>query len=496
MPSYQCPGVYVEEVSSGSKPISSVATAIAGIVGNTYGGTAEEPIFISSFKDYENAFGPVTESSDVVGNYVQAFYNNGGGSAYVVSANVVKKASGLLKNGEKDLLKVDATDFGKESAAATVIFYTDTPEGEIAARAMVKVGENAAEPLDETTGITGFITSLNQILAGDNLTATLLVNDLDDLISFLPDNATDTTSHVTVSGGADALSDTIAPGDAVSPKTKAFNDCLGLLENLDIVTMLMLPEVTLSSSTLTSNPIYAAAIAQCEKLMDRMVFIDPPSGTELGADSAIPINSSYAVLYYPWVKVSTAVSVAPSAFAAGMWSKIDQRRGVWKAPAGLETGLTGVNSFEFDVNNAQQSNLNPKGINVLRKAGGTPVVWGARTLASASNPEWRYIPVRRTFIMVEESLQEGIQWAVFEPNSQNLWQALKLNISSYLNGLWRAGAFQGGTADQAYFVRCGLGVTMTQAEIDEGKVIIEVGFAPLKPAEFVIIKIQQKVSQL
>jgi hypothetical protein len=99
-------------------------------------------------------------------------------------------------------------------------------------------------------------------------------------------------------------------------------------------------------------------------------------------------------------------------------------------------------------------------------------------------------------MMVEESLQEGIQWAVFEPNSQNLWQALKLNISSYLNGLWRAGAFQGDTADQAYFVRCGLDVTMTQAEIDEGKVIIEVGFAPLKPAEFVIIKIQQKVNQL
>jgi hypothetical protein len=495
MPSYQCPGVYVEEVSSGSKPISSVSTAIAGIVGNTYGGTAEQPIFISSFKDYESAFGPVTESADAVGNYVQAFYNNGGGSAYVVSANVVKKASALLNNGEKDLLKIEATDFGKESAAVTVIFYTDTPEGGGAAQAMVKVGDNAATPLDDTAGITGFTASLNQALADDDLTATLLTNDLNDLIKFLPDDVADPTAQMTVSGGADALSDTIPAGETASPKTKAFTDCLDLLANIDIVTMLMLPEVALSS-TLTSNPIYAAAIAQCEKLMDRMVFIDPHSGTELDADSAIPINSSYAVLYYPWVKISPSISVAPSAFAAGMWSKIDQRRGVWKAPAGLETGLTGVNSFEFDVNNAQQEHLNPKGINVLRKAGGTPVVWGARTLASASNPEWRYIPVRRTFMMVEESLQEGIQWAVFEPNSQNLWQALKLNISSYLNGLWRAGAFQGDTADQAYFVRCGLDVTMTQAEIDEGKVIIEVGFAPLKPAEFVIIKIQQKVNQL
>lgn len=494
MPSYQCPGVYVEEVSSGSKPISSVATAIAGIVGNTYGGTAKKPIFISSFKDYKSAFGPVTESDDVVGNYVQAFYNNGGGSAYVVSANVVKKASALLNNGEKDLLKIEAADFGKESAAVTVIFYTDAPGG-AGAQLMVKVGDNAAAALDDTAGINGFTTSLNQILAADNFTATLLTNDLDDLISFLPDDATDTTAQLTVSGGAETLSDTIPAGAAASPKTKAFTDCLELLANIDIVTMLMLPEVALSS-TLTSNPVYAAAIAQCEKLMDRMIFIDPPSGTELDANSAIPINSSYAVLYYPWVKINASVSVAPSAFAAGMWSKIDQRRGVWKAPAGLETGLTGVNSFAFDVNNAQQSNLNPKGINVLRNAGGTSVVWGARTLASQSNPEWRYIPVRRTFMMVEESLQEGIQWAVFEPNSQNLWQALKLNIASYLNGLWRAGAFQGETTNQAFFVRCGLGVTMTQAEVDEGKVIIEIGFAPLKPAEFVIIKIQQKVSQL
>ena len=495
MPSYQCPGVYVEEVSSGSKPISSVSTAIAGIVGNTYGGTAEKPIFISSFKDYENAFGPVTESDDVVGNYVQAFYNNGGGSAYVVSANVVKKASAVLNNGGKDFLKIDAADFGKETAAVTVIFYTATPEGGGPDQVMVKVGTNEAAPVEDTAGVLGFTASLNQILAPENLIATLLTNDLDEVISFLPDDAANTTARLTVSGGADALSNTIPAGESESPKTKKFTDCLDLLEKIDIVTMLMLPEVALSS-TLTSNPVYAAAIAQCEKLMDRMIFIDPPSGTELGAGSAIPINSSYAVLYYPWVKVSSAVSVAPSAFAAGVWSKVDQRRGVWKAPAGLETGLTGVNSFEFDVNNAQQANLNPEGINVLRKAGGTPVVWGARTLASASNPEWRYIPVRRTFMMVEESLREGIQWAVFEPNSQNLWQALKLNISSYLNGLWRAGAFQGGTADQAYFVRCGLDATMTQAEIDEGKVIIEVGFAPLKPAEFVIIKIQQKVNQL
>ena len=494
MPSYLSPGVYVEEISSGSKPISSVPTAIAGIVGNTYGGTAKEPVFISSFKDYETTFGPVTESSDVVGNYVQSFYNNGGGSAYVVSANTVKKASALLQDGDSDLLKIEAAAFGKESAAVTVIFYTDTSGG-TSPQVMVKIAEKDAVAVDDTAGTSGFVTALNKILATDNLVATLLTTDLDAFVSFLPDNAADTTGHMTVSGGVDALSDAISGGTTESPKTKAFKDCLELLADIDMVTMLMIPEVALSS-TLTSNPVYAAAISQCEKLMDRMVFIDPPSGTKLSATSSIPINSSYAALYYPWVNISAQVSVAPSAFAAGMWSKIDQRRGVWKAPAGLETGLLGVHSFEHDVNNAQQNGLNPKGINVLRKVSGTPVVWGARTLASQSDPEWRYIPVRRTFVMVEESIQEGIQWAVFEPNCETLWQSLKLNIESFLSSLWRAGAFRGETTNQAFFVRCGLGVTMTQAEIDEGKVIIEVGFAPLKPAEFVIIRIQQKVGQL
>lgn len=494
MPSYQCPGVYVEEVSSGSKPISSVATAIAGIVGNTYGGTAKAPTFISSFKDYVDHFGPVAGSADAVGNYVQAFYNNGGGSAFVVSANVVKKASALLKDeGGTELIQIEAKTFGKESAAIAVNFYTAGADPN--KKVMVKVGAKTAVEIVDQSSVRGFTTELNTLLVADGLVATVLAKDVATFVAAMPAGPAGTKARLTVEGGADPLSDTIAADETESPKTKELKAALALIERIDAVTMLLIPEVALNSS-LVSNPVYAAAIAQCEKLMDRMVLIDPPKGTELGATSAIPINSSYAALYFPWVDIGASVKVPPSAFAAGMWGKTDQRRGVWKAPAGMETGLLGVNSFEYDVNNAEQANLNPKGINVLRKVNGIPVVWGARTLASESDPEWRYVPVRRTFIMVEESIQEGIQWAVFEPNSTNLWQSLKLNIESYLSGLWRAGAFQGETASQAYFVRCGLGVTMTQAEIDEGKVIIEVGFAPLKPAEFVIIRIQQKVGQL
>ena len=149
---------------------------------------------------------------------------------------------------------------------------------------------------------------------------------------------------------------------------------------------------------------------------------------------------------------------------------------------------------DFDCQNSCPAN--PLGVNCVRKLPGYGrVIWGSRTLSTQADPEWRYVPVRRTAIFIEQSIYNGIQWAVFEPNDFPLWGALRSNIGAFMNGLFRAGAFQGGTAKDAYFVRCGLGDTMTQADIDRGQVIVIVGFAPLKPAEFVIVRIQQKVDQ-
>jgi hypothetical protein len=179
-----------------------------------------------------------------------------------------------------------------------------------------------------------------------------------------------------------------------------------------------------------------------------------------------------------------------------MWAKIDRKRGVWKAPAGLGTSLLGVAGLEYIVEDGEQASLNPLGVNCLRNMPGAGnVIWGTRTLATKADPEWRYVPVRRTAIFIEQSIYNGIQWAVFEPNDHRLWAALRGNIGGFMNSLFRVGAFQGEKASDAYFVRCGLGDTMTQAEIDAGQVIVVVGFAPLKPAEFVIVRIQQKVNQ-
>lgn len=265
------------------------------------------------------------------------------------------------------------------------------------------------------------------------------------------------------------------------------------------------------SDKVEGQPVIDAAIAHAVKMKSRMVIVDPPPGVEL--DTELDVNKlklpnkTYSVLYYPWAKVANpfynaeknpgadkTVLVPPCGFAAGMWAKIDGKRGVWKAPAGLESGLGGIAGLEWKVEDGEQDALNPLGVNCLRSMPG-PVIWGARTLATKADPEWRYVPVRRTAIMIEQSIFNGIQWAVFEPNDHRLWSALKANIGNFMNGLFRVGAFQGEKASDAYFVRCGLGDTMTQGEIDAGQVIVVVGFAPLKPAEFVIVRIQQKVDQ-
>ena len=224
------------------------------------------------------------------------------------------------------------------------------------------------------------------------------------------------------------------------------------------------------------------------------------------ADDAIAFRerltkaNSYGALYFPWVKAldptgrsREPILLPPSGYVAGLYARIDATRGVWKAPAGTEASLNGVVGLAVELSDVEHGNLNPKGVNVIRRfpAAGV-VVFGARTISS--DPEWKYVPVRRMAIMLRVSLYNGIQWAVFEPNDEPLWSQLRLNLGSFMMTLFRQGAFQGSTPSQAFFVKCD-GETTTQADIDLGIVNILVGFAPLKPAEFVVVKISQKAGQ-
>ena len=212
-------------------------------------------------------------------------------------------------------------------------------------------------------------------------------------------------------------------------------------------------------------------------------------------------QNSYGAVYLPWVRMldptgqsAEPILVPPSGFVAGLYAKTDGRFGVWKAPAGTGAALGGAVGLAVQFTDVQQGTSTPINVNVIRQFAASGIVlWGARTITA--DPEWTYIPVRRMAIFLRVSIYRGIQWAVFEPNDEDLWASLRLNINSFMMNLFRQGAFQGATPSQAFFVKCD-SETTTQGDIDLGIVNVLVGFAPLKPAEFVVVKISQKVGQV
>jgi phage tail sheath protein FI len=254
----------------------------------------------------------------------------------------------------------------------------------------------------------------------------------------------------------------------------------------------------------------AAASALCETRR-AMYVLDPPSSAAdnvpgitswLGSNSGL--RSANAALYFPRLDIPDATNqlrprkVAPSGTVAGLWARTDGARGVWKAPAGTTATLSNVQKLEYTLTDPENGVLNPLAINCLRNFPiFGPVCWGARTLNGADQmaDQWKYIPVRRLALYIEESLYRGTQWVVFEPNDEPLWAQIRLNVGAFMQSLFRQGAFQGTTPQQAYFVTCDA-TTNPQASINQGIVNIVVGFAPLLPAEFVIISIQQMAGQL
>jgi phage tail sheath protein FI len=238
-------------------------------------------------------------------------------------------------------------------------------------------------------------------------------------------------------------------------------------------------------------------------LVDAPARARTPGQIERSARSLVFDSRSDAAIYYPWIRIADPLNksqprLSPSSGTiAGMMARMDASRGVWKAPAGTEANLKGVAGLERELTNAEIARLNPQGVNCLRSLPGPgPVAWGARTLAGEDQTasEFKYIPVRRTALFIEESLSRGIQWAVFEPNDETLWAALRTNVGAFLHDLFRQGAFVGRTPKEAYFVKCD-GETTRQADLDAGALNVLVGFAPLKPAEFVVLKFRQIAGQ-
>lgn len=296
--------------------------------------------------------------------------------------------------------------------------------------------------------------------------------------------------------------DAVTPGDdgAKSVSEQKYVDALHRLDDKDDVSLIAVPGIG-------SELVAGAGLAYCSNrpLQDCFFIADMREQDDTVEEAqafmaSISPKNSYGAVYTPWVSapdplgVSPApVSVPPSGFVAGLYAQTDARRGVWKAPAGTSAGLAGASGLVKVFTDPEQGNLNPKNINVIRSFPGSGiVVWGARSIAS--DPEFGYIPVRRTAIMLRKSIYSGIQWAVFEPNDADLWGQLRMNITSFMMGLYRQGAFQGAAPSEAFFVKCD-GETTTQGDIDRGVVNVQVGFAPLKPAEFIVVQISQKAGQ-
>jgi phage tail sheath protein FI len=274
------------------------------------------------------------------------------------------------------------------------------------------------------------------------------------------------------------------------------------LEDADIFNILCIPPF--APDTDTSSAVWTAAATYCEARR-AMLIVDPPSGWGTvaqaisGIDTGVGTVSKNAAIFFPRLRQPNPLrenqieSFAPCGAVAGVMARTDASRGVWKAAAGLEATLRGVPGLTLPLTDAENGQLNPLGINCLRtRPPAGRVIWGSRTFQGDDRfaSEWKYIAVRRTALSIEESLYRGLQWVVFEPNDEPLWAQIRLNVGSFMNGMFRQGAFQGASASEAYFVKCD-SETTTQADIDRGYVNISVGFAPLKPAEFVIIQLQQ-----
>jgi uncharacterized protein len=232
--------------------------------------------------------------------------------------------------------------------------------------------------------------------------------------------------------------------------------------------------------------------ADCQKRKDRMCILQSAQASVPDASNVPPVNSTYAAYYYPWVTVAgldgkSSVATPPCGHLAGVYARTDAGRGVWAAPAGAGAQLMGVTGLAATLADAESAGLDARGVNVLRTfpALGN-VVWGAQT--TSQDPQWKYVNVRRLLLFIEQSLSAGLQWVVFEPNGPALWAVVKRLVAHYLTSVWQAGGLAGQKQDDAYFVRCDL-TTMTQADLDQGTLVMVIGVAPLAPAEFVVIQI-------
>jgi phage tail sheath protein FI len=525
---YTYPGVYVEEIPSGVRTITGVSTSDTAFIDFFARGPVNRATRIRSFADFERVFGGVDRRSEASYAIAQ-YYLNGGSIAWVirVESNAVA-ASTPINGGSSGVptLTIEAASAGVWGNRLRVGIDTKTRDPlryfNLVAREVVTIS-GREQVVNSTTyrNLSMDQSDSRYALSVVNNDGSALVRLIDESLGELP-----AATHADVIGNPGSA--TFIPlengDDGDEPGTSAWESAAADaiigdpaqktgLHALDAIAPNIFNLLCVPAAAQLPAPamrrIYSSCTTYC---IDKRAFLiietpfeetETPDEMRAWMSQNDTLRSTNSSVYFPCVQIPDPLNenrpriIGPGGTIAGVFARTDSTRGVWKAPAGTDAQLRGV-TLTVRITDLENGDLNPLGVNALRNF---PifgnVAWGARTLngADVQASEWKYIPVRRTALYIEESLYQGLKWVVFEPNDEPLWAQIRLNVGAFMNNLFRQNAFQGQTPREAYFVKCDRETT-TQNDIDRGIVNIIVGFAPLKPAEFVVIKLQQIAGQI
>lgn len=537
MPNYLSPGVYMEEVDRGTKPIEAVGTAVAAFIGYTERATDErngesrsllgKPTLVTNWSQYVQKFGGFIKGA-YTPDAVYGYFANGGGICYVVSlrtlgtsedpdAVVSATADVTADDSKAAALKFTAKSGGPAGNDISVeVNVPALPEGKKEGAKTAKEKEGAGDAKDSGSS-GGSVFNLNVKVSGqtverfpnvsmdskaDNFVQTL-VEEKSKLIFV---EAKGKANVVPAAGSYDLA------GGEVKTTSITVNDYrgdaaqrvgLGGLEPLEDVTMICVPdlmasyeagEIDMKGVQAVQQTIidYCEAVRYCFAILDTPPALMPQEAIEWRKTTNY--DSTRAAVYYPWIEIADMTdnagrtrTVPPSGHIAGVYARVDNTRGVHKAPA--NEIIRGTLGLEVQLTKGENDLLNPLGVNAIRSFTGRGIrIWGARTLSSDAS--WRYINVRRLFNMIEESIERGTQWVVFEPNDQALWGRVKRDVTAFLKQVWRTGALFGQSPQQAFYVKCDEELNPPEAR-DLGQLVVEIGISPVKPAEFVIFRVSQ-----
>jgi hypothetical protein len=501
MGTYTYPGVYIQEVDTGNKPIEGVSTSIAGFLGIAERGPMSAT-FLTSFADYQRSYGTYYVDSTGAQTYlayaVEGFFLNGGQGCWVA-----RVASATAGTAQAKLTNITISAAGPGATGGQVGYWiqpasiapTDTTKFRL--QLYYWSSPTAAATKDPNTATMSEVFDNLSISPTSSMYFVGTLNSGSNLVTAAQTGTgvvapTAAITLLTPPSADPALALADFEGSSIDPANPTG---LAALDAIDDISIYCCPDEHYLDGSVPGS-VAALLLASCENLMDRFAIFQ--SSVNAGQPAKVapgPTTISqrgYSAFYYPWVNVANPTTdvntlVPPGGHIAGIYARSDSNYNVAKDPANEQ--IAGIDSLQLLINNPTQGQLNPIGVNCLRyfKAQGN-LVFGGRT--TSPDPDWQYINVRRLFIFIEKSIQQGTQWVVFQPNDQTTWARVIRSVSDFLTGLWMQNMLMGATKDQAFFVRCD-NTTMTQTDIESGRLIVVVGVAPVYPAEFVIFRIGQ-----